>query len=581
MVVFRRSSSGDDSLSLRDFADDFFSQPPSDESLFRRSSHRLSGRGSDHSLFSIEDLQPSRRSSINNRSLSSRRGGKSTRQEFNNSSGSVRSTPNSHRLSRRGSTGQFSDIAASKHGSSEDLSASLRRFSALLRKSAIEAAKRDSWQHNNEEHSKSDGFGFSDMPPPPFRVSSNNVSSNNISSIYRTSRNRSKLTNNDDDDDDGQQHGKSDQSLKSSSHRPTINRRWSAGDSNNPYVVNERQRPVRRGSSCSIGSTKSNIHRRWSVGGSNNPHVVNERQRPVRRSSSCSIKGPRRPSNSTEKIDETYEEAAAAHTTQTTDNNNMTKRYPSTSYVEKYLHHYLSALRLPTGFLTSIIKAYKSIDSRLWLMENTSSMKILDSHRAKTDSKLKYIKNEGGHSRWTELSQTVDFHIKMSARCFIPTKFWLVNDPGSSVGPKRFAVAWGAHDDVKTERAIALDMMSNRITLDTDHNHLSHQLRKIERRVKEEAPRLMATNKVVTIVLCTQGRQTDEDGNEGSAVLEDFVDSLEALSKLPVKIVVRLCANDEKATELCNKIDDKLNSVVVFDYWGEAVSRLCAVLFMD
>eukprot|EP00986_Skeletonema_menzelii_P010189 scaffold4868_cov83-Skeletonema_menzelii.AAC.8 len=548
MVVFRRSSSGDDSLSLRDFADDFFSQPPSDESLFRRSSHRLSGRGSDHSLFSIEDLQPSRRSSSNNRSLSSRRGGKSTRQEFNNSSGSVRSTPNSHRLSRRGSTGQFSDIAASKHGSSEDLSASLRRFSALLRKSAIEAAKRDSRQHKNEEHSKSDGGGFSDMPQPPFRVSPNNVSSNNISSIYRASRNRSKLTNN--DDDDGQQHGKSDQSLKSSSHRPTINRRWSAGDSNNPYVVNERQRPVRRGSSCSIGSTKSNS------------------------------KGPRRPSNSTEKIDETYKEATAAHTTQTTgNNNNMTKRYPSTSYVEKYLHHYLSALRLPTGFLTSIIKAYKSIDSRLWLMENTSSMKILDSHRAKTDSKLKYIKKEGGHSRWTELSQTVDFHIKMSARCFIPTKFWLVNDPGSSVGPKRFAVAWGAHDDVKTERAIALDMMSNRITLDTDHNHLSHQLRKIERRVKEEAPRLMATNKVVTIVLCTQGRQTDEDGNEGSAVLEDFVDSLEALSKLPVKIVVRLCANDEKATELCNKIDDKLNSVVVFDYWGEAVSRLCAVSF--
>ena len=163
-------------------------------------------------------------------------------------------------------------------------------------------------------------------------------------------------------------------------------------------------------------------------------------------------------------------------------------------------------------------------------MENTSSMKILDSYRAKTDSKLKYIKKEGGHSRWAELSQTVDFHIKMSARCFIPTKFWLVNDPGSSVGPKRFAVAWRTHDDVKTERSIALDMMK-RITLDKEYNHLSQQLRKIEKRVKKEAPRLMAANKVVTIVLCTQGRQTDEDGNEGSDVMEDFVDSLESLSK--------------------------------------------------
>ena len=547
-VFFRRSSSGD-SLSLRDFADDFFSQPPSDESLFqRRSSHRLSSRGSDHALFSIEDLQPTRRSSSNNARPTLSRRGKSTTglHEFNNSS-SGRSTPNNH-LSKRGSTGHLSDLPSSKHGSSEDLSASLSRFSALLRKSAIEAAVRDSQKHTNDEHSKRSN-GFADLPPPPFRVSPNNVNSNNISSIYRPSRNdRSKLAN-DDEEDDGQQHGKSDQSLKSSSYRPKIHRRWSV-ESNNPYVANERQqRPVRRGSTCSIGSTKSNF------------------------------KGPgRHPSSSTENMNtKTNKEAtAAAHTPQTTeDNNNMTKRYPSTSYVQKYLQHYLTALRLPIGFLPSIITSYKSIDSRLWLMENTSSMKILDSHRAKTDTKLKYIEKEGGHSRWTELSQTVDFHIKMSARCFIPTKFWLVNDPGSAVGPKRFAVAWGAHDDVKTERTLALDMMNNKITLDTNQNHMSQQLRKIERRVKEEAPRLMATNKVVTIVLCTQGRQTDEDGNEGSDVMEDFIDSLEALSKLPVKIVVRLCANDEKASELCNKIDDKLNNtVVVFDYWGEAVSLL-------
>jgi hypothetical protein len=227
---------------------------------------------------------------------------------------------------------------------------------------------------------------------------------------------------------------------------------------------------------------------------------------------------------------------------------------------------------LPTGFLAAILKAYKSIDSRLWLMENSSSMKILDSHRAKIDAKLEHIEREDGHSRWTELSQTVDFHVKMAARCWIPTKFWLVNDPGPSVGPQRFGVAWGMLDDVQTERTVALDIM-DRVRLDTDQNNLTRQLRKIEKRVREEAPRLMAANKVVAVVLCTQGRQTDEYGNEGSAAMKGFVDSLEALSKLPVKIVVRLCTDDEKATDFFNKIDGKLNSVdVLDDYWGEAVS---------
>ena len=95
---------------------------------------------------------------------------------------------------------------------------------------------------------------------------------------------------------------------------------------------------------------------------------------------------------------------------------------------------------------------------------------------------------------------------------------------------------------------------------------------------------MIASNKVVTVVLCTQGRQTDEHGNEGSAVMKDCVDSLKALSKLPVKIVVRLCAHDEKAEEFVSKIDGKLDSVVILgDFWEEAVSlhvpnTLCSII---
>lgn len=553
--MVRRSSSGD-SLSLRDFADDFFSQPQtkmkSNPSPSRRSINRLSSRESEHS-FSVEDLASSRHS-IN---LLSRR-------ESTGNLSMPTGRSNNIRFSRRGSTGHIFDRSftgddlvvaqpssrgkrkslgksaiSSHHGGAEDFSSSLHSFSALLRKSSMEAELRLSQQQNDV---RSKANGFFDMPTPPFPFSPNDVRFDNIIS----SSNRTSSTQDGDDDI----HGKSDKSPRStkSTYNPKPSRRWSSpADISHNHRASEKGRSSRR-HSLQPASRDNKEH---------NPYVVNERQSPLRHGSSSSIGNSKHNQKGTARSSSTSEDTK--------------KSYPSTSHVKKYLQHYADALRLPAGFIASLMKAYKSTDSRLWLMENTSSMKIRDSHRAKIDASLKYIRKDGGHSRWTELSQTVDFHVKMSARCFIPTKFWLVNDPGSSVGPQRFSVAWGNHDDVKAERTIALDMMK-RITLDTDQNHLTRQLRKIEKRVREEAPRLIAANKVVTVVLCTQGRQTDENGNEGPAVLKDCVDSLKALSKLPVKIVVRLCANDEKAEEFVSEIDCKLDSVVVLgDYWREAI----------
>ena len=175
--MVRRSSSGD-SLSLRDLADDFFAQPPkmkmkssSNPSPSRRS-NRLGSRGSDHS-FSVEDLTSSRRS--NNR-LSRRE-----------STGNL-SSGRSNKLIRRGSTGQNivdcsftgDDLVAppssrskshgksalpSHHGGAEDFSSSLHSFSALLRKSSMEAELRLS-QKQNDVRLKSNGFF--DMPSPRF-----------------------------------------------------------------------------------------------------------------------------------------------------------------------------------------------------------------------------------------------------------------------------------------------------------------------------------------------------------------------------------------------------------------------------
>ena len=217
------------------------------------------------------------------------------------------------------------------------------------------------------------------------------------------------------------------------------------------------------------------------------------------------------------------------------------------------------------------MKCYESIDSRKWLIENSASMKVQDAHCMKIGSNMEYIGSDDNVSRWQEFSQCFDFHVKMSARCWIATEFWLVNDPGADVGDQRFSVACGSQDDLSEEREMANEIIAN-VKLEQKRNPLASQMRRIERRIAKKAPRLISDDKHVVLMLCTGGIPSDEFGNDGSAVMTDFVDSLMALSKLPVKIIVRLCTDNERVTDFFNRLDSKLHDIdVLDDYYGEAM----------
>ena len=247
------------------------------------------------------------------------------------------------------------------------------------------------------------------------------------------------------------------------------------------------------------------------------------------------------------------------------------KSAPSLSSCMKYLRHYTDSLQLPAASFESVVKCYESIDSRKWLIQNSASMKIQDSHCLKIGPNLDYIGSDDEVSRWEELSKCSNFHVKMSARCWIPTEFWLVNDPGPDVGNQRFSVACGSKEDVREERETAHDIISN-VPLEQKRNPLAFQLRRIERRIARKALGLTFNNKHIVLMLCTDGYLSDEFGCEGSAVNRDFVDSLVAISKLPVKIIVRLCTDDDSVTDFFNRLDSKLTDIdVLDDYFGEAM----------
>lgn len=95
---------------------------------------------------------------------------------------------------------------------------------------------------------------------------------------------------------------------------------------------------------------------------------------------------------------------------------------PPANEGELNLRHYFHTLGLPLGLLPSILKVYHSMESRIWVIENSLEMMHKDSHLLSTVGNFDKIEKEDGASRWSEVQQCVDFHMKMAARCWIPTK---------------------------------------------------------------------------------------------------------------------------------------------------------------
>ena len=73
------------------------------------------------------------------------------------------------------------------------------------------------------------------------------------------------------------------------------------------------------------------------------------------------------------------------------------------------LREFLNGVGLPSGLLESVLQSYESLDSRLWLLDNSSAMKVRDSHVARSSRRTKLGTNVGAIermdnvSRWEEL----------------------------------------------------------------------------------------------------------------------------------------------------------------------------------
>ena len=132
----------------------------------------------------------------------------------------------------------------------------------------------------------------------------------------------------------------------------------------------------------------------------------------------------------------------------------------------------------------------------------------------------------------------------------------------------------GRRDDVRDE----LEDLRGRLKsvaagLDRGACPLRPCLQDLRRGVAKEAEALRARGRHVTVVVGTQGRPTNRFGEAGSEARREFTRELAAWSKLPVKIIVRLCTDTEEVRDMFNTLDKIGGSLdVLDDFWGE-VSR--------
>ncbi|CAB9506711.1 expressed unknown protein [Seminavis robusta] len=224
------------------------------------------------------------------------------------------------------------------------------------------------------------------------------------------------------------------------------------------------------------------------------------------------------------------------------------------------------------GLAESLTKTKAAFGQRIWIIDNSGSMRHTDGHRIVPTLKKGDVKMVPC-SRWEEIQECVKYHIAMAGAIEASTYFRFLNHPGANVGPQQFSVADNSErimEDVHDAQNIIRRAKPGGCTPLTSH------ILEIHREVKALAPELRRTGQRVTIVIATDGLPTDECGYGGEVLQKEFVDALRMLEGLPVWVVIRLCTDEDKVVEFYNDLDVILElSVEVLDDFVAEAKEVC------
>jgi Mg-chelatase subunit ChlD len=204
------------------------------------------------------------------------------------------------------------------------------------------------------------------------------------------------------------------------------------------------------------------------------------------------------------------------------------------------------------GLITSMTLNKREFPIRMWIVDNSGSMRASDGNKI-----VRTKKNEmsliSGVSRWVEMQQTVEYHANLAATLQAPTIFRLLNDPGIVAGPQQFSVADNGYENSDRDLAVALQTMAN--TSPSGATPLTQHVREIRQNILALEHELRTTGTRIAIIIATDGLPSDNEGNSTTNIKNEFEQELRSLAGLPVWVVVRLCTDEEDVVNYWNNID--------------------------
>ncbi|VEU35453.1 unnamed protein product [Pseudo-nitzschia multistriata] len=199
---------------------------------------------------------------------------------------------------------------------------------------------------------------------------------------------------------------------------------------------------------------------------------------------------------------------------------------------------------------------------RIWVVDNSGSMKKRDGHRISENKRTKqpFLLE---CTRWAEMQDTVEYHARMAAQLESPTVFRLLNK--ASTGQQQFSIGERGHQFIQEDLNIALETIWR--TVPNGKTPLVEHIYQIRSVIMPIRNSLCQDGQKVVVVIATDGLPTD---SSGTICLERFKVALRSLLQLPILLVIRLCTDMKSVVKFYHKLDADLEYKleVLDDFFG-------------
>lgn len=210
---------------------------------------------------------------------------------------------------------------------------------------------------------------------------------------------------------------------------------------------------------------------------------------------------------------------------------------------------YLTAQNWPEGLQNTLIQNLLKQPYRFFICDDSASMMNNDGKKlVGLHPQTKLI----SCSRWTELVDSLKFHIEFAEAASAVSEFRFLN-----MGRP---VTIGTND-AESNRGVST-LMNSLNSSPSGKTPLCRHIREVTQKIKDLMPQLVSMSQRACLIISTDGESSDGD----------IRDAMRPLMGLPVWVVVRLCTNESRIVEYWNRLDNELELEleVLDDLSGEA-----------